>query len=303
MKKLIFCSLFVLTTTLFSQETDTTYWNNKLKAGLTYNQASFSDNWKGGGNNTVSIGGIFFGNSTYQRDIIEWVSQVDFQYGRTYSKEYDKPEFTNKFRKSVDKLSLDSKFGYRINKKWNAYSSLSLLSQFAKGYRFDSIDHIISNSFAPAYITSSWGLEYKPTEFFYARVAPFSPRLTIVKDTSIYVNVPENYGVKIGETTRYEWKAFKLNASFEKDLIENISLKANYEMFANLEGITTDNIDHRLDVIATAKIYRFLNLTLTSNFIKDIDQINIETKEAKWQISFQLGLSILFNYTNQTKEE
>ena len=130
------------------------------------------------------------------------------------------------------------------------------------------------------------------------RVSPFSPRITIVNDTTIYHNIPENYGVDIGKTTRYEWKAFKITASFDKNIVENISLKANYELFANMEDITFDKIDHRIDIIATAKIYKFINFTMTSNFIKDLDQINIEGGDDKWQASFQVGLSVLFSYKN-----
>lgn len=301
MKKLIIYSLILLSANAFSQEKDTTYWKNSFKAGLTFNQVSFSENWKAGGNNSVSIGALMFGKAIYQKEKIEWVNKIDFQYGKIKNEGQG-------VRKSVDKLAIETKLGYRVNKTWNIYSSLSLLSQFDDGYSYPAGEDSfkISGMFAPAYITSSWGAEYKPNDFFYVRISPFSPRITIVNDTALYNKVPENYGVIPGETVRYEWKAFKLTANFEKNLVDNISLKADYELFANMEDLTLNKIDHRLDLIITAKIYKFLNLTLTSNLLKDIDQIDLvgdpatnQEPENKWQASYQIGLSFLIDYTNQ----
>jgi len=306
MKKSVILFLLSITINTFSQQEenniesekkDTTFWKINAKSGLTFSSVNISDNWASGGNDATSMGLLGFGKASYQREKVEWVSQADLQYGRIWNDIND--EIIS--RKSADKLSLDSKFGYRVNKKWNAFSSLSLLSQFDEGFRDDTVE--ISNFFAPAYITSSWGVEYKPNDFFYARVSPFSPRITIVNDTSLHKALPENYGVDIGEKIRYEWKAFKITASFDKNLVENISLKADYELFANLDGITADNIDHRLDLLITAKIYKFLNLTITGNLIKDLDQVDVEGGDKKWQSSFQIGLSILLNYQNYKEKK
>ena len=294
----------ISTLSLYSNDKDTTYWKNNLKTGINFNQTSFSDNWKGGGDRSIAVSGLLLGKASYNKDKTDWVTQMDFQYGRVRSGDQKQS------RKSQDKMMIDTKIGYRLNSDWNAFSSLSFLSQFDNGLEYvDTLSTPLKKSgfLAPAYITSTWGVEYKPGDAFYVRISPFSPRITIVNDTSLYRNIPENYGVKPGEKIRYEWKAFKMTANYEKEIVENISIKADYELFGNVEDFTFDKIDHRLDLILTAKIYKFLNLTILSNFIKDLDQVVLEDrvdngvlteKEKKWQSSIQIGLSFLFSYSN-----
>ena len=47
------------------QEDDTTHWNNAVKFGINLSQASFSNNWKGGGNSSFSFGALFLGKWNY----------------------------------------------------------------------------------------------------------------------------------------------------------------------------------------------------------------------------------------------
>ena len=267
---------------------DTTYWTINVSTGLNFNQVSFSKNWKSGGNNSVSISGLFNGKTDYNKGKIDWVNNADLQYGKINNEGQG-------IRKSVDKIQLDSKFGYAINKKWNAFSSLSFLSQFDDGFVYFENDSSgkISGFMAPAFITSSWGVEYKPNEVFNIRISPFSPRITLVNDTALYHYIPENYGVQTGKTVRYEWKAFKLSASYENKIVENINIKSKYELFASLDDFKLKNTDHRLDLLITAKIYKFLNLTLNSNYLYDIDQ------DKNIQSSILIGLSFLLDYKNQ----
>ena len=115
MKKLVFLSLICLSIGISAQEftpnednkKDTTFWRTDIKTGLTFNSVKLY-NWKGGGIESTSIGALALGKTTYQREKVEWVSQMDLQYGSL------KNDGQDDFRKSVDKLSLDSKFAYRL---------------------------------------------------------------------------------------------------------------------------------------------------------------------------------------------
>lgn len=275
------------------QEKDTTYWKNSEKIGLNFSQASFSNNWKGGGNNSISFGTLFLGKLNYNKDVISWDTELDLQYGILKNKNQNS-------RKSNDRILFDSKLGYKIAKNWNAFTSLNFQSQFDKGYEYGVDENgaetrsLISGFMSPAYITSSWGAEYKPNDYFSLRLAPFSPRVTILSDTSIYHQVPENYGVEIGETVRYEWLAFNLVASFDKDLVKDINFRARYEFFANYQEFEARRFDHRLDAGITAKIFKVVNLSLMSTVLYDFDQIN------EVQASFSTALSILVILGNDT---
>ncbi|MEJ0033172.1 MAG: hypothetical protein WDO15_23835 [Bacteroidota bacterium] len=67
---------------------------------------------------------------------------------------------------------------------WNFTAALNLQSQFAKGYTYaaDSTGvekgTLISDSFAPAFITAAFGFEYRPREWFMVRISPIAPRVT-----------------------------------------------------------------------------------------------------------------------------
>src|SRR6185436_4903713 len=88
------------------------------------------------------------------------------------------------FRKTIDRLFLDTKYGYDLNKNWALFTSLNLSSQFGKGYKYndDNTSVLISDSFAPAFITAAFGFEYHPVEYFKVRISPIAPRVTIVQD-------------------------------------------------------------------------------------------------------------------------
>lgn len=266
---------------------DTSYWLKETQGGLNLNQASFSGNWQGGGVNSVALGVFLNGRANYAKDKWSWDNTMDFIYGVVKNKNEDG-------RKSNDRIFLDSKIGYQINDKWNYFFAVNFLSQFAPGYEFpqDAPRKLISKFANPAYFTTSLGVEYKPNEEFSLRISPFSPRWTFVTDKNLYVNVPNNYGVEIGQTVRTEWLAFSLMADYNKQLAENLSLMVRYQMYANYETFAFDAIDHRLDFGLTAKVSNLVNVSLTSLMIYDLDQ------DSKIQFSQGLALGIAFKRGN-----
>ncbi len=266
---------------------DTSYWLKELSGGLNLNQAAFSGNWQGGGVNSIALGVYLKGRANYAKDKWSWDNSMDFIYGVVKNK-------GEEGRKSNDRIFLDSKVGYEINDNWNYFFAVNFLSQFAPGYEFpEDSDRILISKFAnPAYFTTSLGVEYKPNDEFSLRISPFSPRWTFVTDTELYLNVPNNYGVEIGETVRTEWLAFSLMADYNKKLSENLSLMVRYQMFANYETLAFDTIDHRLDFGLTAKVSNLVNVSLTSLMIYDLDQDN------KIQFSQGLALGIAFKRGN-----
>lgn len=265
---------------------DTSYWLKEISGGLNLNQASFSGNWKGGGVNSVAVGTYLIGRANYAKDDWTWDNTLDFIYGVVKNKGEDA-------RKSNDRIYLDSKVGRKLSSNWNYFFAVNFLSQFAPGYTFSDTDRTLISKFAnPAYLTTSLGFEYKPNDEFSLRISPFSPRWTFVTDRELYLNVPGNYGVEIGETVRSEWLAFNLLLDWNKQLAENLSLQLRYQMFANYETLAFDAIDHRLDVALTAKVSNLINVSLTSLSIYDIDQ------DSKVQFSQGLALGIAFKRGN-----
>jgi hypothetical protein len=290
---LIFIFLF---TGIFSQlsaqdtaaDADTTYWTNGIGIALNFNQASFSDNWKAGGVNSIAFGGLVGAKFSYLKYKTSWDNEIEFQYGMVNNE-------GQSTRKSADRIFLDSKVGYALSSKWNLYGSINFLTQFTEGYQFGKdatgaeTRTLISNFMSPGFLTASLGLEYKPVKYFYMRMSPFSPRLTFVTDNNI-LNNPEtsNYGVEVGDNIRTEWLAFQFLADLNKDVAENLNIKLRYLAFANYENFNGSNIDHRLDAIVTASINKYINTSLTVNLLYDSDQDD--------DIQFAQALALGFQY-------
>lgn len=270
------------------------HWKKKLVFNFNINQAAFSSNWKGGGINSIGLNGLFNYRFNYAKDRISWDNTIDLIYG-----------FVNNegqgFRKTLDRVFLDTKVGYKLNDKWALYSSLNFLSQFADGFKYEKDANgveqeiLISDLLAPAFITSSWGLEYKPVDYFFVRLSPFSPRVTIVKDPERFipsVDPVSPYGVTPPDETRWEWLAFQLLAEFNKDIATNLNLKWRYLMFANYETLELRTIDHRLELMLNAKVNKFITVGLGGILLYDYDQ------DAGAQVSQVFNLGFAFSYQN-----
>lgn len=293
--------LLLQTCTLFGQAVP--YWKKNFRAGLNFNQASFSDNWQGGGVNSIGLNTFLSYEGNYARGLNTWDNTVDIAYGIVKNEGQER-------RKTSDRIFLDTKYGRKLTDDWGLYTSLSFLSQFDKGYEYDVEDPntgevrdvLISNFLSPAFITSSWGIEYTPVDYFSVRFGPFSPRATIVTDENVAVNgevdgVPARYGVPVGEKVRYEWLAFQLVAEFNRDIAENLNLRWNYMLFANYQELEFRKVDHRLDVQLTANVNRFINVSLSGMMIYDINQDN------DVQYSQGLNLGIIYTFKNFVEEE
>lgn len=263
-----------------------TLWLKEIAGGLNLNQASFSGNWKGGGVNSVAFNVYLLGRANYAKNKWTWDNTLDLLYGVVKNDGEDG-------RKANDRIYIDSKVGYKIAPKWNIYFGLNFLSQFAPGYDFNTEPRTLISKWAnPAYLTTGIGAEYKPNDEFVLRLSPFAPRFTFVTDTNLYLAVPENYGVEIGETLRQEWLAFNLFAEWNKKFSDRLSLLMRYQMYANIQTFAFDTIDHRLDAGIVAKISEAINVSLTTLTIYDIDQ------DEKVQFSQGLAIGLAFKRGN-----
>ncbi|WP_291777995.1 DUF3078 domain-containing protein [Cecembia sp.] len=300
MKKLFTLCLFFLTTIAFAQEVteelmeameaaegDTSYWDAGFSFGLNFNQASFSGNWRSGGVNSIAFGTLVTGKANYAKEKWSWDNQIELIYGLVKNEGQD-------FRKSNDRIFFDSKVGRSVSDHWSYFASVNFITQFTRGFDFSQDEPVlISNFFAPAFLTTGFGMEYKPNEAFALRLAPFSPRFTFVNDPNIITNVPENYGVPAGQTIRREWLAFQLFMTYNKTFNDNFTINSRYQMFANYETLAFNTIDHRLDVTLIAKINRYIDVTFTSINVYDIDMA------PGIQISQALALGIVYKIGNE----
>ncbi|MDN5216363.1 DUF3078 domain-containing protein [Fulvivirgaceae bacterium BMA12] len=263
---------------------DTTYWKKDFKVGLNFNQAAFSSNWKGGGVNSIGLTGLLNYKAKYNKGQHSWDNEIDLAYGIVKNQDQSS-------RKSIDRIFLDTKYGRKFDEKWELFSSANLLTQFTKGYNYDVEfpngevkDSVISNLFAPAFLTFAWGFQYQPTEYFNIRFSPLTPRFTFVTDNDL--SDLGAYGVDPGENLRSEWLAFQALADFDKEIAKNLNLKWKYLLYINYENLSLDEWDHRLDLILNAKVNKFMSVNLGAIVIYDFDQVD----EVQFNQFFNLGL-------------
>jgi len=271
-----------------------TKWKKSFRASFNMNQASFTSNWKAGGVNSIGLTAFLNYKANYKGAHNSWDNEIDFQYGMVNNQGLG-------YRKTLDRIFLDTKYGHTLSKKWDLAVSANFLSQFAPGYKYlktknnaqDSLV-MLSDFVAPAFITTGLGFEYHPVNYFKLRLSPLAPRLTIVNEVQRFINTdtPTPYGLSPNRTARMEWLAFQMLAEFDKDIFKNVNLKWRYIMFANYQQVAIDDLYHRLDLNLTAKIGRFFNLNLGTILLYDHNQ------DSNVQLSQAFSFGMLYTFQN-----
>lgn len=272
------------------------YWKYNFDAGLNVNQAAFSDSWKGGGVNSVAAGAHLFGDLTYSKNKITWGNVLKMQYGvvLTFNRNTNNKQVGN-LRKSQDIIDFSSKVDYKFAKMWRVFGQVNFLSQFDAGYEYTGVDDVgrdirakISGPMSPGYLTESVGIEFKPVPWFYVNVGLLSLRQTFVLDTTLHNQVPANYGVVVGEKFRNQ-VGFSIETALDKDLHKNINLKFKYRAFKDYADYSTlsGEMVHRMDLIFSAKITKYIVTNLTVTSLYDATQ----DKRVQWSQGLALGIA------------
>jgi hypothetical protein len=262
------------------------YWRNWTSFGINLNQASFSDNWKGGGVNSFSIGGLFNHKSEYNKDDKNFHTELMLQYGTLKNKD-------QLSRKSSDRIFWDNKGGIKLSKSWSFFASLALETQFSAGYSYETVDGkdtrgpLISNFFAPGYITESVGIEFVPDKTFSLRFGTGTARQTFILDDRLVFDDRKSFGVDTGKNFRNEL-AFQLVANLNRDLSENFNIKSRYAFFANYNEI--GDASHRLDATLTSRVSRVINVSLSGVLWYD------KNITESIQMSQSLALGIMYKF-------
>jgi hypothetical protein len=271
-----------------------TRWKKEFKTGLNLNQSSFTSNWKGGGTNSLGYTAFLNYRINYKGEHNSWDNEFDFQYGSVNTQGLG-------YRKTLDRIFIDTKYGHVLTAKWDFALSANLLSQFAPGYKYlktttTNIDSLVmlSDFFAPAFITVGIGFEYHPVKYFKLRLSPLAPRLTIVNDVKrlITTDNPTPYGLSPDRSAKMQWLAFQMLAEFDKDVAKNVNLKWRYILFGDYQDLAIDKLYHRLDLNLTAKVGRFVNVNLGAILLYDHNQ------DSSVQFSEALSVGMMYTFQN-----
>lgn len=265
-------------------------WDYVANAGLNLSQTSFN-NWALGGEG--SVGGIAVLNlgANYKQGLHTWDNSFVGQYGLQKIDGEDT-------KKNIDMFDINSKYGYKIAPKWSLAGLLGVKSQFAKGYNYldGGEKSKISNFFAPGYVTTAIGFDYKPNNWFSALLSPMTGKHTFVLDEEL--SDVGAFGVDEGEKYKGELGAM-INAKMQRDIMKNINLASTLTLFSAYTN-NFGNVDVTWDMALSMKVNKYISATVSTSLLydDDIDYINEKGVNEGPKIQFKevIGVGFAYNF-------
>lgn len=255
-------------------------------------------NWQGGGQDALTLTGIYNGFATYRNGNNEWASRLEMGYGIT---RLGGGSTASTLRKSEDRFIFSTKYSRMMNPNLGFAAMLDFRTQFDKGYKYDvdvkdpegnvigKEDVFISNLLAPAFSVASLGFEYKNGDMFYIMASPLTSKITIVNDDDL--SAAGAYGVEAGKKMRSEFGAY-INTAFKYKLMENVQYTSNLNLFMNYK--TPRLIDVFWDNNLVFTINKYIQSSFNTNLIydDDIKILNADGITSSPKIQFKHVLSV-----------
>lgn len=282
------------------------YWKKSQQIGLDLSEVAFV-NWNAGGVNSIAgLLGVAV-KRDYNRKNLQWRNELLMEYGVNKQKDLE-------FRKTDDKLELNSTFGYQPDtlSHWYYSAKFNFLSQFTKGYSYPNIDESISQFMAPGYLFLGAGSEYNSEdENFVLYMSPITMKSTFVLDQRLADSGA--YGVKPavidesgnvvhpGQNVRTEFGTLITN-EYQTEIIDNITLRNKLSLYTDYLN-KFGNIDVNWEVNLRFEVNEFVVAKISSHLIYD-DDVKIKEENADGKLEEkgpgvqwkqQLGIGVIVN--------
>lgn len=254
-------------------------WKISGVVGITFGQTSLS-NWQAGGDNTVSLNGVFNVSADYKKGAWFWDNNLAAEYGQLYSS-------SNDWRKSADRLNLMSVGGRRISKYWAGSFLLNFSTQFAKGYDYSKPEEGYKSTFmAPGYLDGALGFTYKPNDRYTIFLSPIAERATFVMNDSLS-NIGV-FGVDPGKKVLWQTGAYVM-ATTKQNLWGSLDIISTLDLFTPYSD-KFGNVNVNWNILLSYKLHKLLTASLntTLRYYED------ETTKVQFKEIFGLGLTYSF---------
>ena len=250
--------------TLRTVTTDTLQgWKKGGVFAVNFAQTSLT-NWAAGGQNSVAVNGIFSIFANYKRGNSVWDNSLDLGYGLL------KQGKNENFRKTDDKIDFLSKYGQKAFKNVYYAALLNFKTQMTPGYNYPNDSVKISNLFAPAYLLVALGMDYKPSAYFSAFVAPLTAKFTIVNDKLL--SDAGAFGVTPGKKTKSEVGGYiriiYSKNDFKNEFLKNISFTSKIDLFSNYLD-KPQNIDVSWETLIAMKVNKYISVNFNTHLLYD----------------------------------
>ena len=250
-------------------------WMTEASGQLSFAQASFR-NWQEGGVNTLALSsGI---NAKASRTSNRWQQTHEMRLAFGFVK-----QDTLDFRKAEDLIQFLSALQYQgvgFFERFNPTFAVSLRTQFAEGFNYNEDplgqDRVlpvkVSAFFAPATLTQSVGLTYKPVEWLAQRIG-IGLKETVVTIERFRVL----YGVDAEDAVRFE-AGMESFTEVDKEVFQNVFYKAKLSLFASFNQ--PKKPDALWENLIIMKVNRWLNVNFEFVMLYNLDIMSeVQLKE------------------------
>lgn len=270
-----------------------TAWKKGGNISINFSQVSLN-NWAGGGQSSVALSNILDVFANYDDGKNLWNNKFQGAYGLIrQGNDSGQP-----LRKSDDLFWLESQYGRRFSSNWMFSAMINFRSQFYKGEEYlkaaDGADSVVmvSEFMSPAYLQATLGVTYKDSEAFILTISPLTSKHTIVFNERLR----PTYGVDADKKMRSELGS-SVNAVYKKEILKNISLETNLNLFSNYEE--PKNIDVNWSTNLVLKVNKYITSSITTHLIYD-DDIDVprDDKDTPGQATqFKSAINVGFAYS------
>lgn len=256
-------------------------WDVGGSLALNFGQ-SYLKSWASGGQNALSIAFTGLAHANYRKNKWAWDNNLVLALGGIAlfpQEKYSDNLNRFPFRKNQDNLQLTSVGSYQIDKKgkWFTSGLLDFRTQLLNGfgnyahadtvYNVDgTIDEIntnpnrintrtkVSQFAAPAYLTLSAGITYKPVSWIQMYLSPIAGKFTFVNPSANVYDAKTGgegataYGLENATDVYRAEFGWYFRGNLEKEVYKNIIVKTQIELFGNyLDDKHVDNIAKTTD--------------------------------------------------------
>jgi len=267
---------------------DTTMgWKKGGIAAVNLAQTSLT-NWAAGGQKSVAINGIFSRFANLKRDKFTWDNSLDIGYGLLKQGDVG-------YRKTDDKIDFLSKYGRQAVKNLYYAALLNFKTQMQPGYKYDGDEKTkISNLFAPAYLLTALGFDYKPNAYLSAFIAPLTAKFTFVTDEDL--SAIGAFGVDPGKKSRGEMggylRAIYNKADFQNELLKNVTFTTKLDLFSNYAH-NPQNIDVSWETLIGMKVNKYISVSFNTHLLYD-DDVKIQLPEEEGSVGSLVQFKEIF---------
>lgn len=243
-------------------------WGREGNFRLNVNQAMYS-NWQSGQTNNIELNAHVSHNFNYQRNNMLWDNLLLFDYGVSKINGYD-------FRKTHDRLELNSIIGAHTPSNWSYSYFLNLQTPVSNTYNYEkdlTRENRTAGFLAPVYITSGPGIMWRKNSNMHINIAPVTAKSVYVNGRVNKYNATQDtflsneeivlYGIQPGDSFTHKL-GFYSAAYMKFDLMKNVKMENRIALYSNYlnepENIDMDytmNLVLRInDLLSTSVVFQ-----------------------------------------------